>query len=116
LSRPIIARLRSESHLNERITPRGSHQRLSQQNLPIADSCTASQRTPRPLTFNFVRFYRRFRKATVNRVRPPVAPLAQRDVTGERLDRAAQLARAGNLRAIRLSEKPPFSEAFLLPG
>jgi hypothetical protein len=46
----------------------------------------------------------------------PVAPLAQRDVTGERLDRAAQLARAGNLRAIRLSEKPPFSEAFLLPG
>jgi hypothetical protein len=36
LSRPIIARLRSESHLNERITPRGNHQRLSQQNLPIA--------------------------------------------------------------------------------
>jgi hypothetical protein len=35
LRRPIIARLRSESHLNERITPRGSHQRLLQQNLPI---------------------------------------------------------------------------------
>ena len=31
-----IARLRRESHLNERITPRGSHQRLSQQNLPKA--------------------------------------------------------------------------------
>jgi hypothetical protein len=37
LSRPIIARLRSESYLNERITARGNHQRLSQQNLPLAD-------------------------------------------------------------------------------
>jgi hypothetical protein len=36
LTRPIIARLRSESHLNNRITSRGSHQSLSQQNLPIA--------------------------------------------------------------------------------
>jgi hypothetical protein len=36
LSRPIIARLHTESRLNERITPRGSHQRLLQQNLPKA--------------------------------------------------------------------------------
>jgi hypothetical protein len=36
LSRPIIARLRSESRRNDRITSRGSHQSLSQQNLPIA--------------------------------------------------------------------------------
>jgi hypothetical protein len=32
LSRPIIARLRSESRRNDRITSRGSHQSLSQQN------------------------------------------------------------------------------------
>jgi hypothetical protein len=38
--------------------------------VPKADSCTASHHPPRPLTFNFVRFYRRFRGATVNRVRP----------------------------------------------
>jgi hypothetical protein len=37
LSRPIIARLRSESHLSDRITLRGSHQRLLQQNLPTPD-------------------------------------------------------------------------------
>jgi hypothetical protein len=42
LSRPIIARLRSESHLSDRITLRGSHQRLLQQNLPKTDSCTAA--------------------------------------------------------------------------
>jgi hypothetical protein len=36
LSRPIIACLRSESHPSNRITVRGSHQRLLQQNLPIA--------------------------------------------------------------------------------
>jgi hypothetical protein len=37
LSRPIIARLRSESRRNDRITSRGSHQSLSQQNLPEPD-------------------------------------------------------------------------------
>jgi hypothetical protein len=42
LSRPIIARLRSESHLRDRITLRGGHQRLLQQNLPLADSCVAA--------------------------------------------------------------------------
>jgi hypothetical protein len=36
LSRPIIARLRSESHENDGITVRENHQRLLQQNLPIA--------------------------------------------------------------------------------
>jgi transposase InsO family protein len=34
LKAAIIARLRRESHLNDRITSRGSHQSLSQQNLP----------------------------------------------------------------------------------
>jgi hypothetical protein len=42
LSRPIIARLRSESHQNDGITVRGRHQRLLQQNLPLADLCTAA--------------------------------------------------------------------------
>src|SRR5262249_53001921 len=44
-SRPIIARLRRESRLNERITPRGNHQRLSQQNLPLADIRSAADIT-----------------------------------------------------------------------
>jgi hypothetical protein len=42
LIRPIIARLRSESHLNDRITSRGTHQSLSQQNLPTTDSRIAA--------------------------------------------------------------------------
>jgi len=45
LSRPIIARLRSESHLNERITPRGNHQRLSQQNRHYRAPSLASLRS-----------------------------------------------------------------------
>jgi len=47
LSRPIIARLRSESHLSDRITLRGSHQRLLQQNLPLADISAAFTPSPR---------------------------------------------------------------------
>jgi hypothetical protein len=42
LSRPIIARLRSESRRNDRITSRGSHQSLSQQNRHKADMSTAA--------------------------------------------------------------------------
>jgi hypothetical protein len=45
LSRPIIARLRSESHQNDGITVRGRHQRLLQQNLPKPDSCSAAKST-----------------------------------------------------------------------
>jgi hypothetical protein len=43
LTRPIIARLRSESHLNDRITSRGTHQSLSQQNLPKTDLRSAAK-------------------------------------------------------------------------
>jgi len=46
LSRPIIARLHTESRLNERITPRRSHQRLLQQNLPKADIMRRSKKAP----------------------------------------------------------------------
>jgi hypothetical protein len=39
LSRPIIARLHSESHDSDGITVLRDHQRLLQQNLPGTDSC-----------------------------------------------------------------------------
>jgi len=40
---PHHPRLRSESRRNDRITSSGSHQSLSQQNLPGTDSCTAAK-------------------------------------------------------------------------
>jgi hypothetical protein len=43
LSRPIIASLHSESRQSKRIIVCASHQRLLQQNLPQADSCTAAK-------------------------------------------------------------------------
>jgi hypothetical protein len=43
LSRPIIARLRSESHQSDRITVHRSHQRFLQQNLPTPDMRRASE-------------------------------------------------------------------------
>jgi hypothetical protein len=39
---PHHPRLRSESRRNDRITSSGSHQSLSQQNLPQPDSCSAA--------------------------------------------------------------------------
>jgi hypothetical protein len=43
LSRPIMARLHSESYQSKRITSRRNTQRLLQQNLPEPDSCTAAK-------------------------------------------------------------------------
>jgi hypothetical protein len=40
---PHHPRLHSESRRNDRITSSGSHQSLSQQNLPTGDICTAAE-------------------------------------------------------------------------